>query len=92
MTRPWSASSRPASACFAPTSRRPRGPERVTTTGDRGAPGPLYVYGRAGRPCRRCRTPIERVRQGAELPRLDLLVPELPTDGLTAPRIIAPDV
>ena len=24
-----------------------RGPERVTTDGDRGAPGPLYVYGRA---------------------------------------------
>ncbi len=34
-----------------------RGPERVTTMGDRGAPGPLYVYGRTGRPCRRCRTP-----------------------------------
>ena len=35
-----------------------RGPERVTTEGDRGAPGPLYVYGRRGRPCRRCRTRI----------------------------------
>lgn len=43
--------------------------ERVTTRGDRGAPGPLYVYGRAGRPCRRCRTPISRVRQGTALPR-----------------------
>ncbi|MEA2620124.1 MAG: endonuclease, partial [Chloroflexota bacterium] len=31
-----------------------RGPERVTTAGDRGAPGPLYVYRRTGRPCRRC--------------------------------------
>lgn len=46
-----------------------RGPERVTTRGDRGAPGPLYVYGRAGRPCRRCRTPIAVVRQGTDLPR-----------------------
>lgn len=45
------------------------GPERVTTTGDRGAPGPLYVYGRTGRPCRRCRTPIASTRQGADLPR-----------------------
>ena len=46
-----------------------RRPERVTTTGDRGAPGPLYVYGRTGRPCRRCRTPIASVQQGTEIPR-----------------------
>jgi endonuclease-8 len=45
------------------------GAERVTTGGDRGAPGPLYVYGRTGRPCRRCRTPIASTRQGTELPR-----------------------
>jgi endonuclease-8 len=45
------------------------GPERVTTTGDRRAPGPLYVYGRTGRPCRRCRTPIARVSQGSDIPR-----------------------
>ena len=47
-----------ASGSFAPTSRRRGRRGTVTTTGDRGAPGPLYVYGRAGRPCRRCRTPI----------------------------------
>ena len=46
-----------------------RGPERVTTAGDRGAPGPLSVYGRTGRPCRRCRTAIARVQQGSDLPR-----------------------
>ena len=46
-----------------------RGPERVTTTGDRGAPGPLYVYRRTGRPCRRCRTPIRSTQQGRDLPR-----------------------
>ena len=46
-----------------------RGPERVTTAGDRGAPGPLYVYGRTGRPCRRCRGPILSARQGTEIPR-----------------------
>jgi endonuclease-8 len=46
-----------------------RGPERVTTAGDRGAPGPLYVYGRTGRPCRRCRGPIARTQQGSDLPR-----------------------
>ena len=45
------------------------GAERVTTTGDRGATGPLYVYGRTGRPCRRCRTPISSARQGTDLPR-----------------------
>lgn len=48
---------------------RDRGPERTTTAGDRGAPGPLYVYGRTGRPCRRCRTPIASERQGTDLPR-----------------------
>jgi len=46
-----------------------RGPERVTTGGDRAAPGPLYVYRRTGRPCRRCRTPIASARQGTDLPR-----------------------
>jgi endonuclease-8 len=46
-----------------------RGFERVTTAGDRGAPGPLYVYRRTGRPCRRCRTPIASTRLGRELPR-----------------------
>jgi endonuclease-8 len=46
-----------------------RGPERITTTGDRAADGPLYVYGRAGRPCRRCGTAIGSRAQGADLPR-----------------------
>ncbi len=45
------------------------GPERVTTSGDPGAPGPLYVYGRTGRPCRRCGRPISAVQQGSDLPR-----------------------
>jgi len=48
---------------------RTSGPERVTTAGDRGAPGPVYVYGRGGRPCRRCRTPIGSTQQGGDLPR-----------------------
>lgn len=46
-----------------------RGFERVTTAGDRGAPGPLYVYRRTGRACRRCRTPIASTQLGRELPR-----------------------
>ncbi|HEY7523309.1 MAG TPA: DNA-formamidopyrimidine glycosylase family protein, partial [Candidatus Limnocylindrales bacterium] len=37
---------------------RRRGPERVTTGGPRVAAGPLWVYGRGGRPCRRCGTLI----------------------------------
>ena len=45
------------------------GPERVTTGADRRSDGPLYVYGRAGRPCRRCGTPIVSARQGHDLPR-----------------------
>jgi endonuclease-8 len=45
------------------------GHERVTTGGDPAAGGPLYVYGRTGRPCRRCGTPISRASQGTDLPR-----------------------
>ncbi len=52
-----------------------RGPERVTTAGDRGAPGPLYAYRRGGRPCRRCRTPIRSQLQGTDLPRLTYWCP-----------------
>src|SRR5262245_26886890 len=48
---------------------RASGPARTTTAGDRGAPGPLYVYRRTGRPCRRCSTPIASDRIGRELPR-----------------------
>jgi len=43
--------------------------ERVTTAGDRGAPGPLYVYRRTGRPCRQCRSPIASTQLGREVPR-----------------------
>jgi endonuclease VIII len=49
--------------------RSARGPQRVTTGGDRGALGPLYVYGRGGRPCRRCGDRIVATRQGADPPR-----------------------
>ncbi len=72
-----------------------RGPERVTTSGDRGAPGPLYVYGRSGRPCRRCGTLIERARQGTDLPRLTFWCPtcqRVSPVSVPAPRIIPPDV
>ena len=55
------------------SSARSRGPERVTTadpvTRRPLAPGPLWVYGRAGRPCRRCGALIRSVAQGADLPR-----------------------
>jgi endonuclease VIII len=39
-------------------------PHRVTTRGDPTARGSLWVYGRANRPCVRCRTPIRSLRQG----------------------------
>jgi endonuclease-8 len=49
---------------------RRRGPERTTTAGAREAGGALlWVYGRAGRPCRRCGTAIRSTRLGRELPR-----------------------
>ena len=37
---------------------------RASVTAARG--GERWVYGRAGRPCRRCRTPISRARMGTE--------------------------
>lgn len=50
-----------------------RGGARVTTgSGTRGEG--LWVYGRAGRPCRRCGTPIRQGRQG-ELARLTYWCP-----------------
>ncbi|HEY3335965.1 MAG TPA: DNA-formamidopyrimidine glycosylase family protein [Candidatus Limnocylindrales bacterium] len=51
---------------FRPT----RGVERITTEGSRSADGPLWVYRRSGRPCRRCGTTIRSVTQGVSLPRL----------------------
>ncbi len=78
-----------------------RGPERVTTAGDKGAPGPLYVYRRTGRPCRRCRTAIVSAQQGNEIPRTTYWCPTCQPDrpssaGTTEAskpaRIIASDV
>jgi endonuclease VIII len=49
---------------------RRRGPERTTTDGDPAASGAaLWVYGRAGRPCRHCGTAIRSATVGRDLPR-----------------------
>jgi len=49
---------------------RRRGPERTTTGGDPRAGGSvLWVYERAGRPCRRCGTAIRAATTGRDLPR-----------------------
>jgi endonuclease-8 len=37
----------------------------TVTTGDRARGQETWVYGRAGRPCRRCGTPVRRASQGA---------------------------
>ena len=37
----------------------------TVTTGDRGRGRETWVYGRAGRPCRRCGTPVRRASQGS---------------------------
>jgi endonuclease-8 len=59
-----------------------RGPERVTTTGPgRPSPGPLFVYGRRGRPCRRCGTPIRSTVQGSDLPRTTYWCPTCQAAG-----------
>jgi endonuclease-8 len=64
---------------------RSHGPERVTTTGaDRRAIGSLYVYGRTGRPCRRCTTPIASVQHGRELPRTSYWCPTCQSIGAVA--------
>ena len=55
---------------------RRHGPERVTTGDARAAAGQsLWVYDRAGRPCRRCGTLIARRFHGTELPRLTFWCP-----------------
>ena len=51
------------------------GPERVTTRDRRRQIGPLYAYGRTGRPCRRCGSPIRSTRQGLDLPRTSYWCP-----------------
>ena len=51
------------------------GPERVTTGGPGEAAGPLWVYGRGGRPCRRCGTLIHAAQQGRDLPRTTFWCP-----------------
>jgi len=64
---------------------RRRGPERVTTldpaTGRALAPGPLWVYRRAGRPCRRCGTMIRSAAQGPDLPRTTYWCPACQSPG-----------
>lgn len=64
-----------------------RGGARVTTGSTRGAPGEgLWVYGRSGRPCRRCGTPIVSGRLG-ELARSVYWCPHCqPLAGVSPPR------
>jgi endonuclease VIII len=67
------------------SSTRTRGPERVTTidpvTRRRLAPGSLWVYCRAGRPCHRCGTLIRSAAQGAEVPRTTYWCPACQNPG-----------
>ena len=51
------------------------GPIRITTTGAHTRPDERHVYGRTGRPCRRCRTLIASARQGSEIPRTTFWCP-----------------
>jgi endonuclease-8 len=61
-----------------------RGGARVTTGIPRRGQG-LWVYGRAGRPCRRCGTRIEVARQG-ELARLTYWCPRCQPRGAASER------
>lgn len=61
-----------------------RGGARVTTgSGARGEG--LWVYGRAGRPCRRCGTPVRHERQG-DLARLTYWCPRCQPSRAVRPR------
>ena len=53
---------------------RAAGPERVTTGAARRRVGPLWVYGRAGRSCRRCDSRLVSRRHG-DLPRVTTWCP-----------------
>jgi endonuclease-8 len=48
------------------------GPRRTTSAL---SPALAWVYGRSGRPCRRCGTLVERIVQGQDLPRSTYLCP-----------------
>jgi endonuclease VIII len=61
-----------------------RGAERVTTGGSPAADGPLWLYGRSGRPCRRCGTAIRSEVQGTDLPRLTYWCPRCQPDPRTS--------
>lgn len=67
-----------------PPGRRGGRAERVTTEGDRPADGPVWVYGRAGRPCRRCGALIRQRRHGA-LPRTTYWCPSCQAPATAAP-------
>src|SRR5207248_7960625 len=62
----------------------PGRPRRVTTRGDPSAPGSLWVYGRANRPCARCGTPIRTRRQGT-LNRPTYWCPVCQPSAITSP-------
>ena len=61
--------------------------ERVTTAGDRSADGPVWVYGRAGRPCRRCGTLIRRRSHGT-MPRATFWCPRCQAARASADALI----
>jgi len=65
------------------SSARTGGPERVTTidpaTRRPLAAGPLWVYRRASRPCRRCGTLIRSAQHGTDLPRTTYWCPSCQT-------------
>jgi endonuclease-8 len=54
---------------------RNRGGGRRVTTDDRRAGHELWVYGRLGRPCRRCGTPIRSFMQGGRAERVAYICP-----------------
>jgi endonuclease-8 len=56
------------------------GVERITTTDSRSAGGPLWVYGRTGRPCRRCGAAIRSEVQPGPIPRLTYWCPRCQPD------------
>jgi endonuclease-8 len=68
------------------------GAPRITTTNSNSDSGaepslrsPVWVYARAGRPCFRCRAPIQARRQGRDLPRLTYWCPTCQSPAASRP-------
>lgn len=66
------------------------GEEEIEYVEEPGAPNPFLIYGRAGTPCRRCKTKVQSFTQGGRTthfcPKCQPLKPKKPSRSSTTPR------